>query len=386
MNLHFGVCGIGFGHASRSELILRALMERGWRISVSSYGDGEFYLRRAGFDIRPAPPVSYGVLPGGKVSIKMTIFRNVLLPLRVAEQTVTEMAYIDEVDAEVVVSDTRGSTVLAAKLLGKPVLTILNQFNVRLMYPRFRRVIEAVEGLAYTVSWLWSKSDVLLIADYPPPLTLSSGNLNIPDELGSRARFVGPMIGRKPEELPSRSELEEKYMLRGKGPVVFFHASGPAYERRVFVERFLEAVGGLVGGFRVVATLGGLDVDVDKLPEGVRAWRWVEEPLELFKLADVVVCRAGQTTLAKALSYGKPVVVIPIPAHAEQVGNARSVERNGAGLVLDEETLTPGELVRAVEEVCANPSYRRGAERYKEVFERLNPVEEAVKSIESLAV
>lgn len=384
MNLHFGVCGIGFGHASRSAALLKTLRERGHRLSVSSYGDGLTYLRRAGFKVKPVPAVGYGVLPEGKVSIKMTIFRNLLLPLRIAEQTVSEMSYIDEVDAEAVVSDTRGSTVLAAKLLGRTVLTILNQFNVRIVYPRYRRIIEAAEGVAYTVSWLWSKSNRLLIADYPPPLTLSSQNLNLPENMEKTVRFIGPIIEKRPEELPSRERLEEKYGVPGDKPVVFFHASGPSYERRVLVEKFLRLLPRLAERFRVVATLGGVEMEVNLLPEGVRVWRWVEEPLELFKLADVVVCRAGQTTLAKALSYGKPVVMIPIEAHAEQMGNAQSVEKQGAGIIIREGELNAERLLEALERIIMEEGFRRSAERYRMVFERLNPLEEAVREIEAL--
>ncbi len=384
MNLHFGVCGIGFGHASRSAALLKTLRERGYSLSVSSYGDGLTYLRRAGFDVKPVPPVGYGVLPEGKVSIKMTIFRNMLLPIRIAEQTAYEMSYIDEVEAEAVVSDTRGSTVLAAKLLGKPVLTLLNQFNIRIVYPRYRRIIEAAEGVAYTVSWLWSKSNRLLIADYPPPLTLSSQNLNLPKKLENTVRFIGPIIEKKPEELPSKEELEEKYGVPDNKPIVFFHASGPSYERRILVKKFLKLLPRLAERFRVLATLGGVEAEANPLPEGVRVWRWVEHPLELFKLADVVVCRAGQTTLAKALSYGKPVIMIPIEAHAEQMGNAQSVERQGAGIIIREEELSGERLLEALERIFADEGFRRSAEHYRMVFERLNPLEEAAREVEAL--
>ena len=375
LRVHVGVCGIGMGHAARSSTLIRAMERLGWRVSVSSYGDGLDYLRNVGLSPLPSPEVGYGVLPEGKVSIKLTIFRNTLLPIRVAEQTLTEMSYME--DADVVVSDTRGSTVLAAKLLGKPVITILNQFNVRVSYPRYRRLVELAEGLAQTVSWMWAKSDQILIADFPPPLTISSRNISIPKGLTEKIRFIGPII----EDTGGSSAPEKQEDGR---PLVFIPLSGPRYERRVLAERMLRVLPALSERFRVVMTLGGLEMDVPGLPDGVRVLRWVDDQMRLFQAADVVVCRSGQTTLAKALVNGKPVAMIPIPAHAEQEGNALSVQENGAGIMVREEEV--GErLPKAVEKLVEDESYRRAALRYREAFLRLDPVSEALKAVAEAA-
>ena len=138
--IHFGVCGIGYGHASRSAILAREFMRRGWRVSISSYKDGLRYLKASGIEAKYSPEISYGILPEGKVSIKMTIFRNILLPIRFLEQLSYELNYIE--DADIVISDSRVSTILAGKFSGKPVLTILNQFNIRVEYPRHKRIIE----------------------------------------------------------------------------------------------------------------------------------------------------------------------------------------------------------------------------------------------------
>ncbi len=376
LNIHIGVCGIGMGHAARSSTLIKAMMDLGWRVSVSSYGDGLEYLRNLGLNPYPSPEVGYGVLPEGKVSIKLTIFRNTLLPLRIAEQTLTEMAYMEDADA--VVSDTRGSTVLAAKLLGKPVVTILNQFNVRISYPRYRRLVELAEGMAQTVSWMWAKSDRILIADFPPPLTISSKNILLPEKLSEKINFIGPLI-----ERPRNTSLDNPHKICGR-PLVFIPLSGPRYERRVLAERILKILPTLSERFRVVMTLGGLEMEIPRLPGGVEVLKWVDNPMRLFEAADVVVCRAGQTTLAKALVSGKPVAMIPIPAHAEQEGNALSVQENGAGIVVREQELESS-LPRAVEKLSEDRSYKDAARRYMEEFLRLDPVSEAVKTVAEVA-
>ena len=160
--------------------------------------------------------------------------------------------------------------------------------------------------------------------------------------------------------------------------------SGPRYERRVLAERILRVLPALSERFRVVMTLGGLEMDVPGLPDDVRVLRWVDDQMRLFQAADVVVCRSGQTTLAKALVNGKPVAMIPIPAHAEQEGNALSVQENGAGIMVREEEV--GErLPKAVEKLVEDESYRRAALRYREAFLRLDPISEALKAVAEAA-
>ena len=381
LRAHIGVCGIGFGHASRSALIAKKLKEMGWGLSLSSYGDGLEYLRRMDLEVKSTPIVRYGILPEAKVSIKLTIFRNLLLPIRFAEQIAYEINYLE--GADIVISDSRASTIVAGKLLGKPVLTILNQFNIRVEYPRYRRIIELLEGIAHIVGWIWARSDKILIADYPPPLTISKQNLVIPDRIKDRVEFIGPILDKRPEDLPSREDIEIKYRLNGDRPIIFFHATGPSYERRKLIEELLPMLGRLVDRYEIIATFGGMNPKVD-VPDGIKAFEWVDEPLELFKVSDLVICRAGQTTLAKALSYGKPVLMIPISAHGEQLGNALSVAEVGAGVVIRQEELTPELLERTIEELLSNKSYRINSEKYAKFSFSLNPLSRVVEVIEEL--
>ena len=375
--IHLGICGIGYGHAARSLIILRELERRGFTITVSSYGDGLRYLMSAGVNALPSPPVSYGVLPEGKVSIKMTIFRNIMLPIRFLEQLSCELGYAE--DADLVLSDSRVSTTLAGKILGKPTFTILNQFNIRIEYPRYRRLIEMLESACYAPGEIWGLSDEILIADYPPPYTISKRNLVIPDRFLEKTSFIGPVIERL-EENPRRDELCEMYGLDpGGGPIIFYHASGPAYERRILTRRMLPILDEITGEYQIIATLGGDEPGY--AAERVRVYRWVDDPMRIFAISDLVICRAGQTTLAKALVSGKPVIMIPIPAHGEQLGNALSVAESGAGIILEQDKLSRETLESAIRRILLDESFRESAEEYRKLHMRLNPIEQICSRI-----
>jgi UDP-N-acetylglucosamine--N-acetylmuramyl-(pentapeptide) pyrophosphoryl-undecaprenol N-acetylglucosamine transferase len=76
--------------------------------------------------------------------------------------------------------------------------------------------------------------------------------------------------------------------------------------------------------------------------------------------ADLVLCRAGATTLAELTVCRKPSILVPFPAAADnhQVVNALSLVAAGAAVMIEERDLT-GELLAAeVRAILANPERR----------------------------
>jgi UDP-N-acetylglucosamine--N-acetylmuramyl-(pentapeptide) pyrophosphoryl-undecaprenol N-acetylglucosamine transferase len=76
--------------------------------------------------------------------------------------------------------------------------------------------------------------------------------------------------------------------------------------------------------------------------------------------ADVIVCRAGATTLAELAAAGRPAVLVPFPAATDdhQRKNAAVLAAAGAAVVLDERTLTGASLADAVGGVLADEAGR----------------------------
>jgi len=70
--------------------------------------------------------------------------------------------------------------------------------------------------------------------------------------------------------------------------------------------------------------------------------------------ADLVICRAGATTLAELAAAAKPAVLVPLPTAADdhQRKNAEATARAGAAVVLEQKNLTgemlAGEISRLV--------------------------------------
>jgi UDP-N-acetylglucosamine--N-acetylmuramyl-(pentapeptide) pyrophosphoryl-undecaprenol N-acetylglucosamine transferase len=79
--------------------------------------------------------------------------------------------------------------------------------------------------------------------------------------------------------------------------------------------------------------------------------------------ADVVVSRAGATTLAELAALGRPAVLIPLPTATDdhQRKNAQALAAGGAARLVDQGTLadSAGPLVEAVAGLLESTSARR---------------------------
>src|SRR5207245_3302442 len=80
----------------------------------------------------------------------------------------------------------------------------------------------------------------------------------------------------------------------------------------------------------------------------VHEWMTEQSYWRTFERADVIVSRAGHETIMKAISEGKPLVLIPPPNHTEQANNARRAEELGVAVVLDQSMLDAKEMAGAI--------------------------------------
>ena len=102
---------------------------------------------------------------------------------------------------------------------------------------------------------------------------------------------------------------------------------------------------------------GKLDSSLDNL-KGYAQFEYIKEELRhLFALTDIVVSRAGANAICELLALHKPNLLIPLSANAsrgDQILNARSFERQGFSIVIEEETLTSELLLNSINELYAN--------------------------------
>ena len=99
-----------------------------------------------------------------------------------------------------------------------------------------------------------------------------------------------------------------------------------------------------------------------KLKSGFRMWEFNSNMAELLGAADIVISRAGATTIAELASLGKAVILVPfaeLPG-AHQTKNAERLAELGAAKCIDDAAMVkdPRKLLEMVNELARRPSER----------------------------
>lgn len=96
---------------------------------------------------------------------------------------------------------------------------------------------------------------------------------------------------------------------------------------------------------------GKLDASLSGL-SGYVQYEYINEELkDLFALVDIVISRAGANSICELLALHKPNLLIPLSAAAsrgDQILNARSFEKQGFSLVLEEEAISNEVLLQTI--------------------------------------
>lgn len=109
-----------------------------------------------------------------------------------------------------------------------------------------------------------------------------------------------------------------------------------------------------------------------KVGPTVRILDFIDDMAMAYAAADVVVCRAGATSIAELTALGLPAVLVPYPAATRdhQTANGRALERAGAAVVIEDDRLTADALVAAVRPWLQDPTTRRTVSRRSSGFGR----------------
>lgn len=124
----------------------------------------------------------------------------------------------------------------------------------------------------------------------------------------------------------------------------------------------------LLEDFQVVHLCGkGKKDDTRDGLKGYVQYEYIESELaDLFAMADIVISRAGANAICELQALKKPNLLIPLSANAsrgDQILNARSFEKQGFSMVLEEEAITDNVLLKAVHDLYANrETYRQAME------------------------
>ncbi|MBK1812960.1 undecaprenyldiphospho-muramoylpentapeptide beta-N-acetylglucosaminyltransferase [Clostridium sp. YIM B02505] len=159
---------------------------------------------------------------------------------------------------------------------------------------------------------------------------------------------------------PIRKELFEGSAIKGKKicgfndnkPVLF--VIGGSLGSKAINETIRNSLKELLGKYNIIHICGKGNFDSSyKEIKGYAQFEYVSEELtHLMNAADYIISRAGANVIFEILALKKPNILIPLSAkvsRGDQVLNAKSFEKNGYSIVIEDEELNKEKLLEKLE-------------------------------------
>lgn len=176
------------------------------------------------------------------------------------------------------------------------------------------------------------------------------------------ARVVGVPLRRSITTLDRSARREEArahFGLRPDAPVLFvFGASQGARSINLAMAGAAKAVS--AAGVQVLHVIGARNEAVEippDLPMPYVTRRFIDEMELGYAAADLVLSRSGAITCAELAAVGLPAAYVPYPhSNQEQRRNAQPLVAAGAGLLVDDDQLTPDWIEKHLLELLRDPA------------------------------
>jgi UDP-N-acetylglucosamine--N-acetylmuramyl-(pentapeptide) pyrophosphoryl-undecaprenol N-acetylglucosamine transferase len=174
-----------------------------------------------------------------------------------------------------------------------------------------------------------------------------------------KAVLTGNPVRRKmqPGKFPGSFDLRRSFT------ILIFGGSQGAHRLNQVMVATIPLLPDLRGKIRIIHQTGEKDFQAVRAAYQQAGFEAEVQPFiydmdRAYGLADLVLCRAGATTLFELMAMGKPAILVPYPfaANDHQTLNARSLVKAGAAVTVADGELSPEAVNRLLRELSADPS------------------------------
>jgi len=308
------------------------------------------------------------------------------MPQVLARMAVIETEMAEQVKPDLLLCGTISGAKVGRRLGIPSMLVFLQPHGPKTMAMFTQRLKD--HKLKYELSSSMTAADLIVVEGMPE----ISGGINFEilganaETLKDKVHFTGPLLTEYPDGMPAREILKEKFIgAKAKSMVYITIGGGSPLIGEQFLKVVLESLKLLPEVTGVVAT--GIAISPERIksfkPPSNAVIHGFVSGTEMIKASDVTVFHGGSSTLMTCLACGTPAVVIP--SMGEQEDNGAVLADNGAGIVLNKQTLTPQVLAEAIRTILNNSDYRKHAAKLKAMGEKYGGAEVAASLAEKIA-
>jgi UDP:flavonoid glycosyltransferase YjiC (YdhE family) len=320
MKVLFLCNGLGLGNSTRCHAIMQRLYNQGAQIEVVTSGNGLWYFtdKHEVSAIHEVQSLAYGSKDGA-ISISRT-FASLAGMFGVIRKNARILGTVlDQVRPDVVVTDSEYNF-LPVKRRKVPLIALNNADVVWHSYFRFKDRPPSIRAQFFAVEMLDYRyhrlvPDLVLSPTLDPGIPKSGGNILRIGPIVREGYNPLPVQPNSPKSDPRRVAV----MLSGSvfgTPVEFDRESYPMH----------------------IDVIGREKPDSSPPHPNVKFHGKIKDTNPLLQAADLTVVNGGFSAVSEMFWMHKPVIVVPVPRHAEQWINAQTMADLGLGLVATPET------------------------------------------------
>lgn len=206
----------------------------------------------------------------------------------------------------------------------------------------------------------------------------------------NKSHYVGIPINHKFKPVTSLEQRRAKEEWAVTPDLPLLVVTGGGLGAKLINDAVAKSLSKLLKNSSVVLVAGAGQYDelralLPKDSDKFQLYPFISNMHSLLAAADVVVTRAGATTILELAATEKPTILIPNPklTGGHQVKNAKVYADAGAVKIVDEESLRedPTVLASAVKEILDNPKQTKKMTKKFQVFARPNAAADVAKLI-----
>ena len=317
--LLMSVVGIGLGHATRTEAVYNRIKNKA-KVKILTYYDAYRYYKSVKI---PCEDFGGYVYKGKEYAFDILLqtidfFRN---PTKLRSDYVRFREIADKFKPEIIFSDSEPNAFFYAYRRNLPnyilsnLITTLNNYGLIPRKLRTRDVSIQRALLNRLIKFMVKRNGKFFVPSFERNVSYTE-NVN----------YVDLIVRKKPLELASVKKIKEKIGVNKD--FYFVHVGGASIERYIFP--ILESI---LSSFKDKFFIISSDYATNKVirKDNMIIYPFIKNPLEYIKASKGVIFPAGHSGISEAIVFKKPMLVIPLRKHVEQLVNAALVEKEGFG-------------------------------------------------------
>lgn len=329
----------GMGHATRCVPLINAIIREKSHVIIATHGRAEIFLKEEFPDLEFVASPGYTIKYSKKIPMwLMMIIQSPKILLNIYREHHWLSKFIDEKNIEEVYSDNRYG------LWSKKIRTVFMTHQLMIKCPKGLKFMEPV--LHFVILWFVKKYSACFVPDWRNTENLS-GDLSHKYKLPENIFFTG--ILSRFESPVNESEIKPIPFQEGKDYAVCFMLSGPEPQRTELENKILSIKDQLkekailiqgIPSENYLKTVSGKLTIVNHLKS--------KELKLILQKAEIIICRAGYSSIMDLSVLEKSGILIPTPGQTEQEYLAEHLSEQGLFISIKQENFEK-EIISAID-------------------------------------